>query len=412
MKFLRTASTGRLLATIIGVVVAIAAGTAIAVADTGSGPAPPDAPLAQALHQGLAGAPAVTGIMAHITFTNNLIDSSDFTGGNADPLLQGAPQGRLWVGDHQLRLELQSGNGDTQIVVNGSSFWISDPAQNTVYEGTLPADTSGSGQSGTTGSADQGVPSIAAIQSELTHLMQHVGLTDATGTNIASRSAYQVTITPKHAGGLLGKAQVAWDAANGVPLEIGIYARGNSTPVLDLKATDITYGPVTGAFDVTPLKGAKVVKVSTAGLTGKADQAGAAAKNAKHAHVSGVANVAGQVPFTLAAPDSLVGLPRHDTTLLSEGGKPGALVTYGQGVGGMLVIEQKADAGSAAKPSSSAAPGGLSLPTVLINSSTTGQQLATALGTVLRFTSGGVAYTVIGSVPATAAVAAAQALAP
>jgi hypothetical protein len=46
---------------------------------------------------------------------------------------------------------------------------------------------------------------------------------------------------------------------------------------------------------------------------------------------------------------------------------------------------------------------------VSINGSTA-QELDTAIGTVLRFTRGGVAYTVLGSVPPIAAEAAARAL--
>jgi outer membrane lipoprotein-sorting protein len=410
MKFLRTASTGRLLATMVGLVVAAAAGTAIAVAATGSGPVAKPQPLANALHQGLT-APAVNGVTANITFTNNLIDSSNFTGDNKDPILQGAT-GRLWLsGDRHLRIELQSNNGDSQVVVNGNSFWISDPMSNTVYQGTLPAATSAkSAKSDKTKSAqDQGVPSVAKIQSELTRLMQSVNVSGAQPTDVAGQAAYRVEISPKHDGGLLGSAQVAWDALKGVPLDVGIYARGNSTPVLDLKATNISYGPVAASnLSVSPPSGAKLVKVSTAGKAGKA---GKAAKQAKKAHVSGVANVASHVPFTLAAPATLVGLPRHDTTLLDFGGKPAALVTYGQNLGGVVVIEQKADAGKAAKSSPSAGPSGLSLPTVSINGST-GQELSTALGTVVRFTRGGVAYTVLGSVPAAAADQAARALAP
>ena len=53
--------------------------------------------------------------------------------------------------------------------------------------------------------------------------------------------------------------------------------------------------------------------------------------------------------------------------------------------------------------------GGLSLPTVSINGAT-GRELATALGTLVRFTRGGVSYTVIGSVPPVAAEAVARAL--
>jgi outer membrane lipoprotein-sorting protein len=408
MKFLRTASTGRLLATIIGFVVAVAAGTAIAVAATGSGPVPQHQPLANAVHQGLT-APPVTGITADISFTNNLIDSSDFTGDNKDPILQGAT-GRLWLsGDRHLRIELQSDNGDTQVVVNGTSFWISDPTSNTVYEGTLPSDKSD--QSDKADTADHGVPSVAKIQSELTRLMQRVNVTGADPTDVGGQPAYRVGISPKHDGGLLGSAQIAWDALKGVPLEVGIYARGNSTPVIDLKATNISYGSVPASdFSVSPPSGAKVVKVSTAGKERQAQKLSKAGKHVKRAKVSGVAAVAGRVPFTLAAPAALVGLPRHDTTLLDMGGKSGALVTYGENLGGMVVLEQAADATSA-KTGTSGGSSGLSLPTVSINGST-GQELSTALGTVVRFTRGGVAYTVLGSVPAAAAEQAARALAP
>ena len=61
MKFLRTASTRRLLATIVGLVVAIAAGTAIAVAAAGPGPVPRPSRWRRRLHDALA-APKVTGI--------------------------------------------------------------------------------------------------------------------------------------------------------------------------------------------------------------------------------------------------------------------------------------------------------------------------------------------------------------
>ena len=46
-----------------------------------------------------------------------------------------------------------------------------------------------------------------------------------------------------------------------------------------------------------------------------------------------------------------------------------------------------------------------------INRNASGQELATALGTVLRFTAGRVAYTVLGSVPPIAAESAARQLA-
>ena len=65
MRFLRTASTRRLLAVIVGLAAAIAAGSAIAVAASGSGPVPVRKPLPQAIHSALT-APAPAGITARI----------------------------------------------------------------------------------------------------------------------------------------------------------------------------------------------------------------------------------------------------------------------------------------------------------------------------------------------------------
>lgn len=409
MKFLRTASTARLLALLAGTVAAIAAGTAIAVAATSGGPVPRAKPLAQSLHSAATAKP-VSGITADIKFTNNLISSSDFTGESVDPVLQGAT-GRLWLSKaNGLRLELQSNNGDSQIVVNKNAFWISDPASHTVYEGTLPADKS---SSSTQKSSDSGVPTVAQIQSELNRLVQHANLSGtrtSNPTDIAGQPAYSVSISPKHDGGLLGQAQLAWDSLTGTPLRAAVYARGNSTPVLELTATHISFGSVPASdFAVSPPSGYKVVKVSTPAAP--AARARGNAKQARHAEVTGVKAVAARVSFTLAAPKTLDGLPRQSTRLLDWGGKPAALVTYGQNLGGLAIVEQAASGSSAANGSSPVPGGHLALPTVSINGAT-GTELATALGTVLHYTSGGVSYTVLGSVPPAAAEQAAKALTP
>ncbi|HTU96012.1 MAG TPA: hypothetical protein VMF14_09255 [Solirubrobacteraceae bacterium] len=412
MKFLRTAPTTRLLALIGGIIIAIAAGTAIAVAATSGGPVPKPKPLASSLHDALAAKP-VKGIAADITFTNNLISSDDIPGETADPLLQGTRHGRVWLSDDgRMRIELQGDNGDANLVVNKNSFWVSDPMQQTVYEGSLPSDTSSSSRSKDT--ADQ-IPSAAEIQKRLTRLMTHVdvgGAQTSSPGDVAGRPAYSVSVSPKHSGGLLGQAQVAWDAVTGVPLRIAIYARGNPTPVLALSATNISYGQISDSdLNIAPPAGDKVVKVSGAdqhAAAAAAKSAHAARARAKHAQVTGVAAVARHVPFTLGAPRALAGLPRADVSLLSWGGKPAAMVTYGKGLGGIAVIEQSSTEQSA-RSGSSSETGGLNLPTVSINGAT-GQELATPLGTVVRFTHGGVAYTVLGSVAPYAAETAARAL--
>lgn len=419
MNFLRTVSTQRLLAILAGVIIAVAGGTAIAFAATGGGAVPPREPLAQAVHQA-ATAPSVSGISARIKFTNNLISSSDIQG--SDPILNGAT-GRLWLSpaNHALRLELQGDNGDAQVVVDNGSFWAYDPTSNTVYKGSLPAGSSG--KTNKTGSSSDQIPSVAQIQTDLNRLMQQVDLLGPLPRNIAGQPAYKVKVTPKHSGGLLGQVQLAWDAAHGVPLGIALYARGSSSPVLELKATNISFGSVKSAtFAVKPPAGAKVVQVATpAGAQASGANAAngngstAKGKSARKARpeITGPAAVQSHLPFKLSAPAKLVGLPRQSVQLLDWSGHPAALVTYGRGLGGIAVIQQQSQSQTSSQQPSQSQNGGdqrgLTLPTVSINGAT-GHELATALGTALQFSSGGISYTVLGSVPPTAAEAAAKGL--
>jgi len=425
MRFLRTASTRRLLAVIAGLVAAVAATAAIAVAASGTGPVPPARPLASAVHHALSG-PKITGISADITFTNRLIDTSALQG--SDPILTGAT-GRLWLGDHRMRLELQSNNGDVELLLDHNHFWISDPAANTVYQGMLPKGLmGGSGAADKANTpADNGIPSIAQIQKTLAKLMAHVNLSGATPGDVAGQPAYTVSVSPQHDAGLLGSAEIAFDAIRGVPLRLAVYARGNPTPVLELVANHINYGAVPAAdFNVAPPAGAKVVKVATGTTASDTKAARAAHGKAHHASVTGVKAVSSQLSFPLTAPHSLVGLPRHTVTLLDWGASKAALVTYGRGLGAIAVIEKAASAksGSAATSTSASTTtststssqsqgdsghSGLSLPTVSINGAT-GTELDTALGTLVRFTRSGVDYTVVGSVPSAAADAAARGL--
>jgi outer membrane lipoprotein-sorting protein len=391
MKYLRTVSTRRLLAMIAAVVAVIAGGTAIAVAASGSGPKPPPQSLARAVHGALT-APEVQGISARISFTNNLIGSTNLQG--TDPILSGA-SGRLWISnDGQMRLELQADNGeDAQVLVSKKNFWIYDPSSNTQYRGALPQDH----KSGT-----DKVPSVAQIQRRINEFVQHANLSGAIPSDVAGQAAYTVRVSPKHDGGLLGSAELAWDATRGVPLKFAIYARGQDKPVIQLKVTDISYGKVPASdFAVTPPPGAKVVTVNLPSGAAKAGREHGRA----HRDVTGAAAVAKKVPFTLTAPKTLVGLPRQSVSLIDMDGTPGALVTYGQNLGGIAVIEQAAQP----QASSGADRRGLSLPPVTINGAT-GHELDTALGSIVQFTRGGVDYTVLGSVPAAAADAAARAL--
>ena len=387
MKRLRTLPTSRLLVLVFALLVVSAGGAALAVAASGdSGPTPPPEPLAQALHDAVA-APAPDGITARITFTNKLFPSGALLGSAGSSLMSGA-SGRLWVtGDGHGRIELQSDAGDAQIVWSPTEVTVYDASSNTVYKATLPA------KSGAT--QDKGaLPTVAQISDFLTKAGADVSVSDAQPVDVAGRAAYSVTVAPKHDGGLLGSVELAWDAANGVPLRAAVYAQGASSPVLSLAVTDVSYGAVSASdVDVSPPADAKVVELGSPAN-------GSGSTGDKGAPVTGLGAVQAAAGFPVAAPSSLVGLPLKDVRLV--GGKS-VVVVYGQGLGAIVVLERQADA-SAPKGGSLSA-----LPTVSLDG-VTAHELATQLGTVIEWQSGGVDYVLAGSLPSAAAEAAARTL--
>ncbi len=389
MKYLRTLSTARLLVGAIALVAALVASAIAVAASQGSGPTPPPKPLADALHDALS-APQPSGVTARVTFTNNLFPSGALTGSTGSALMSGA-SGRLWLSDNGGRIELQSDAGDVQIVWNDTKVTVYDASSNTAYVADLP-------QKQTT-SSDHSPPSVDQITQFLADLGGHWTISDAQPTDIAGEPAYSVQVSPKHDGGLLGKAELAWDAVQGVPLRVAIYAQGASAPALALDVTDISFGPVSDSdIAVSPPAGAKIVDLSSQ----TQDKTGADTPP-----VTGLAAVQAAAPFAVVAPDTLVGLPRQDVRLVGPADSRSAVVVYGEGLGAIAVVERAQDTTSAGTGKSGT---GLdSLPAISLDG-ITAHELSTELGTVLAWDRGGVSYILAGSVPSAAAEAAARGL--
>ena len=384
MNVLRRASTSKLLAGIVAVVV-VAAAAGMAIARNGSGPTAPPRSLAAAVHHALAG-PPVTGVTARIAFTNHLIPSGALAGAGS-PLLSGA-SGRLWAAEGRVRLELESQAGDTEIGYANGLLTIYDVSSNSAFEVPLgrratAADPVGAGR--------HAPPSLAAIGNLLARLTRDVSLSNAIAGDIGGQPSYTVRIAPRHDGGLLGALEVGFDANHAVPLELAVYSHGDTSPVLSLRASAISFGRVPASdLRVVLPPGVAVTRIHPAAATPAADAR----------HVSGAAAVQTALPFRLAAPTTLVGVPRRSVELVG-GGAPGALVIYGHGLGAIAVLEQRATGSDR-----TFGP----LPAVSIDGAP-GRELATALGTLLEFQKDGVRTTLIGSVPAVSAEAAARALA-
>ena len=336
--------------------------TALAFA-LGSGPTPPAKPLAQAIHDALGGASGeqIQGVSANITLTDHLLEGASLASGTgrggeltSNPLITGG-SGRLWLSkDGDVRLELQSQQGDTQVIYDGHTLTVYDAASNTVYRYTPPAHERGSGAgSGSPNGGDREVPSVAKIEAAIAHLSKHADVSGATPTDVAGHAAYTVRVSPNEAGGLFGGVELSFDAGNGVPLRAAVYSSTTAAPVIELAATEISYGPVASSiFEINPPADAKVQEISTPSSEG-----------------------------THPAPKS------------SGGGEKPTITTHGHGPSTIAVLESKTEKGAQGGGGETLE----GLPKVTIDG-VSASELRTELGTLLSFERGGVRYLVAGSV--------------
>lgn len=355
MNILRRLPIYRLVLLTVLIVAAGVSATAIALA-LGSASKPAPRPLAQAVHDALA-APSVEGVSASVKLTNNLLEGASLASGSgqgseaaSSPLLTGA-SGRLWIAkDGRARLELQSQKGDTQVVYDGSTVTIYDASTNTVYRYKPPASATTPPPSPT---PSHEAPSVAKIEEAIAHIGKNATLSGATPDNVAGAPAYTVRISPKQGGSLLGGAELSFDAANGAPLRTAIYSTTSSSPVIELAATEVSFGAVADSvFAFTPPANAKVEEIAPSANSSHTDQA----------------------------------------TSGDQGNKP-KITTHGDGPAAIAVLESKLPAGKQSSGTSAALEG---LPKVTING-TKASELRTALGTLLTFERSGVRYVLAGS---------------
>jgi outer membrane lipoprotein-sorting protein len=327
-----------------------------------TGPTPPAKPLAQAIHDALgsAGRESIEGVSASVTWTNHLLEgaslatdhsgsASNGQGGEltSSPLIAGA-SGRLWIakGGH-VRLELQSEKGDTQVLYDGHTLQVYDAATNTLYRYTPPAHEGSSGNDDGSGKQHE-VPSVAKIEEAISHAEKHADVSGAMPTDVGGQPAYTVRVSPKESGSLLGGAELSFDADNGAPLRAAVYSTASSSPVMELAASEVSFGPVEeSVFAFSPPANAKIDEVTFS-----------------HDHHSNGSN--------------------------GEGEKP-KLTTHGQGPSTIAVLEAKVKGGKEAGASLEG------LPKVTINGASA-SELKTELGTLLTFERSGLRYVVAGSV--------------
>lgn len=303
------------------------------------------------------------GVTTHFRYVDSLVPTTSLvpdatSGGSPLPLVSGA-SGRLWYANGRLRMEFQTDQGDTQLLLDGNRALVYDAADGTAYAAILPTvsvpQLARSGLEGASGllASISGDASISQPQPIVT----------------GGRPAYRLRIAPTHDGGLLRTASLAVDADTGTPLRLELFGAGRDAPLLEFALSDISYGDIEPAvfrlklpFGMHPLA----------------------------LRFAAPPSVGGTVPCT--GPRELAGLALRTCREASRSTDvPGRVLVYGTSLSSVVVLEQ---------PGASDPGGGLwsLLPSVSV-SGASGRELVTGLGTVIRFVRGDVTYTVLGSMP-------------
>jgi hypothetical protein len=196
-------------------------------------------------------------------------------GGSFDPLtlLSDDYQVNVWLdGATAEHLALVDGPADeVDLVRNGDQAWLWDSSTQTVTRFIWA-------QGGAQTAPRSGIlPAKAPLtpgqlaSSLLNHLGQTTAVTTGTPLYVAGEPAYQLLVTPKDASGsTVDHIEIDVGATGsllGVPLQVAIYATGQSSPAIELGFTGAVHlgPPPSSELTFTPPPGAKVITRSLGG---------------------------------------------------------------------------------------------------------------------------------------------------
>jgi outer membrane lipoprotein-sorting protein len=266
---------------------AVTAGTMISTAQA-SPELPPRTPaqLLASVAGRTAPLPALTGTVVE-TASLGLPQLPGLAPDSLPSLLAGSHTIKVWYADPtHIRLSVPVLMGETDLIRDGNQAWVWRSNSNTVTRMQLPARDGRA--------AVHAVPSPVPLtpQQAASQALKAVGpstrVSVERNVTVAGQPAYQLVLSPKASGSLVGRIAIAIDAAKNVPLRVQVFARGAASPAFQVGYTSISFvKPAAANFSFTTPPGAKV-KV----FTPQRETSGP--MSAKHKQASGEPQVVGK----------------------------------------------------------------------------------------------------------------------
>jgi outer membrane lipoprotein-sorting protein len=183
-------------------------------------------------------------------------------------LLSGPHTARVFLdGPSNVRVQVLDRLAERNAVRSGDQVWLYSSKDNTAMHLTLPADAGHTKDFGHYKHRDTGMHGVMPTPEELAGRL--IAAADPTTevavhpeVNVAGRAAYNLVITPRTEGTLIGSVAVAVDGESGLPLSVELKARGQEEPAFKLAFTSLSLeAPDASLFAFSPPPGATVKEI-------------------------------------------------------------------------------------------------------------------------------------------------------
>jgi outer membrane lipoprotein-sorting protein len=165
-------------------------------------------------------------------------------------------------GTGNMRIQVLDRLAERNAVRNGNEVWLYSSKDNTATHLTLPA---GVGHSRHKAARVPGVmPTPEELAARfLAAVDPDTEVTVLPEVSVAGRAAYNLMLTPRQEGTLIGSVSIAVDGQSGLPLSVELKARGQAEPAFRLAFTSLALeAPDAALFAFSPPPGATVKELA------------------------------------------------------------------------------------------------------------------------------------------------------
>jgi outer membrane lipoprotein-sorting protein len=221
-------------------------------------------------------------------------------------LLSGSHTARVWFdGPHRQRIALPSTLAETDVIHNGADVWTWVSSGSLVTHMHSTATKQAAKPEAAPDASPMQTPDQVAKQL-LDQITPSTSVTVSTPAYVAGRPVYELVLRPNAKQSTVDHVGIAIDSATGMPLQVNLFAKGQSKPALQLGFTSVSFSrPAASTFKFTPPPNAHVTTTNRPGL---GMFGGARAEGRKRIHMAGpdAARAAVAVPETTQSSETKI----------------------------------------------------------------------------------------------------------